>query len=317
MTFLEPIRLWLLVGVGVLLAAYVAVQFRRKTYTVSFTNIERLASVAPKRPGWRRHLPAAIYLLALTTLVAGLARPARDERVPRERATVIMAIDVSLSMQATDVRPSRIEAAEAAAQSFLDILPERINVGLVTFAGTASLRVPPTTDRDAVRNVLDSLELAEATATGEAIYSSLDAIASVPPDEEGTAPPARIVLMTDGARTVGRSEDVAADAARDANVPVSTIAFGTDFGTIRLPDDPRIIPVPVDRPAMRTIAERTGGRFYTAASEEQLTDVYRNIGSSVGFVTEQREITTWFVAGSIVLFVLGAGFSLVWFQRLP
>jgi Ca-activated chloride channel homolog len=317
MTFLEPVRLWLLLGVAALVGAYVLLQLRRRTYAVRFTNVDLLASLAPRRPAWRRHVPAAIFLLALVVLVAGLARPARDERIPRERATVIMAIDVSLSMEATDVRPSRIEAAQAAADNFLEILPPRINVGLVTFAGTASVRVPPTTDREVVRDVIETIQLGEATATGEAIYASLDAIASVPPDAEGTPPPARIVLMTDGARTVGRSEETAADAARDANVPASTIAFGTDYGTIRLPDDPRIIPVPVDRSAMRLIADRTGGRFYTAASEQQLTDVYENIGSSVGYINEQREITTWFVAGSAALLVIAAGFSLAWFSRLP
>lgn len=317
MTFLEPIRLWLLVGVAALLAVYVVLQVRRRSYPVRFTNINLLSSVAPRRPGWRRHVPAAIYLLALATLIAGFARPARDERVPRERATIIMAIDTSLSMQATDVRPSRIDAAKVAAGTFLDILPERINVGLVAFNGTAAVRVPPTTDREAVRNMIDSLELGEATATGEAIYASLDAIASVPPDDEGTAPPARIVLMTDGARTVGRDEVTAAEAAREANVPVSTIAFGTDYGTIRLPDDPRVIPVPVDRDAMQTIAEETDGRYYSAASEEQLKQVYENIGSSVGYTTELREITTWFVAGAVLLLLAAGAFSLAWFSRLP
>lgn len=317
MTFLEPVRLWLLLGVAVLLGVYVVLQMRRRSYPVRFTNIELLATVAPRRPGWRRHVPAAIYLLALATLIAGFARPARDERVPRERATIIMAIDTSLSMQATDVRPSRIDAAKVAAGTFLDILPPRINVGLVAFNGTAAVRVPPTIDRDAVRTMIDSLQLGEATATGEAIYASLDAIASVPPDDEGTAPPARIVLMTDGARTVGRDENAAATAAREANVPVSTIAFGTDYGTIRIPEDPRVIPVPVDREAMRTIADETNGRFYSAASEQQLKEVYENIGSSVGYTTEQREITTWFVAGAVIL-LIGAGvFSLVWFSRLP
>jgi Ca-activated chloride channel homolog len=317
MTFLEPIRLWLLFGVFALTGVYLFLQARRRSYPVRFTNIELLASVAPRRPGWRRHVPASIYLLAIATLIVGFARPAVDDRVPRERATIVMAIDTSLSMQATDVRPSRIEAAQEAAGTFLEILPPRINVGLVTFNGTASVRVSPTTDRERVRQVIDTLELGEATATGEAIYASLDAIASVPPDEEGTAPPARIVLMTDGARTVGRSEEAAAEAAKDANVPVSTIAFGTDYGTIRIPEDPRIIPVPVDREAMRTIADITDGRFYSAASEQQLTQVYENIGSSVGYVTEQAEITTWFVAAAVILLLAAGSFSLLWFSRLP
>jgi Ca-activated chloride channel family protein len=317
MTFLEPTRLWLLLGVAALLAAYVIVQWRRRAYTVKFTNLELLASVAPRRPGWRRHLPAAVQLLALTSLVLALAQPSREERVPRERATIMMAIDVSLSMQATDVEPSRIEAAKDAAKVFVDILPPKINVGLVAFNGNASLKVPPTTDRQQVKAAIDALELGERTAIGEAIFTCLDALRQVPPDDEGTQPPARIVLMSDGTTTDGRPNDLAARAAREAGVPVSTIAFGTDRGTITVPEEPLPIRVPVDRAALRAIAEQTGGRFYTAGSEQQLTEVYENIGSSVGYVTEPREITTWFVGLGVALLAAAGVLSLVWFSRLP
>lgn len=317
MSFLSPQRLWLLLAVVGLIASYVLLQWRRRAYTVRFTNVNLLSSVAPKRPGWRRHVAAVIYALAITTLVLGFARPARDERVPRERATIILAIDTSLSMQATDVSPSRLEAAQSAASRFLEIIPPKINVGLVSFNGAASVRVPPTTDRERVKQSIDSLTLGESTATGEAIFASLDAIASVPPDEEGTQPPARIVLMSDGTWTVGRTNEQASRAAVEAQVPVSTIAFGTDNGTIRVPEQPFPIPVPVDRDALRDIADETNGRFYSAASESQLTEVYENIGSSVGYETEQREISTWFIAGALVLSFAAAGCSLLWFHRLP
>ncbi|WP_208029505.1 VWA domain-containing protein [Rhabdothermincola sediminis] len=317
MTFLEPQRLWLLLGVAALVGGYVALQWRRRAYTVKFTNLDLLASVAPRRPGWRRHLPAVGYLLAAAALVLALAQPSREERVPRERATIVMAIDVSLSMQATDVAPTRIEAAKDAAKVFLDILPPKINVGLVAFNGNASLKVPPTTDRDRVKAAIDDLELGERTAIGEAIFTSLDALRQVPPDDEGTQPPARIVLMSDGTTTDGRSNEMAAEAARQAGVPVSTIAFGTDRGTITVPEEPLPIRVPVDRPALRAIADATGGKFYSAGSEQQLTEVYENIGSSVGYVTEPREITTWFVAGALVLLAITGAMSLVWFSRLP
>jgi Ca-activated chloride channel family protein len=317
MTFLSPQRLWLLIAVVALAAGYIFLQWRRRAYTVRFTNVNLLASVAPKRPGWRRHIAALIYLLALTTLVVGFAQPARDERVPRERATIILAIDTSLSMEATDVAPTRLEAAQAAAKRFLEIIPPKINVGLVSFNGSAALKVPPTIDRDRVSQSIDTLTLGESTATGEAIFASLDAIASVPPDDQGTQPPARIVLMSDGTWTVGRTNEEATQAAIDANVPVSTIAFGTENGTIRVPEQPYPIPVPVDKQALQDIADQTNGKFYSAASEKQLTEVYENIGSSVGYETEQREISTWFIAGALVLSFAAAGFSLMWFHRLP
>jgi Ca-activated chloride channel family protein len=317
MTFLSPQRLWLLVAVVALAATYLLMQWRRRAYTVRFTNVNLLSSVAPKRPGWRRHVPAVISLLAMSTLVLGFAQPARDERVPRERATIILAIDTSLSMQATDVSPTRLEAAQSAAKRFLEIIPPKINVGLVSFNGSAALKVPPTIDRDRVAQGIDNLTLGESTATGEAIFASLDAIASVPPDDEGTQPPARIVLMSDGTWTVGRTNEEATQAAVEANVPVSTIAFGTANGTIRVPEQPYPIPVPVDKDALQEIAQDTNGKFYSAASEKQLTEVYENIGSSVGYETEQREISTWFIAGALLLSFAAAGFSLVWFHRLP
>jgi len=315
-TFLEPLRLWLLLGAGALLVLYVLAQLRRRTYTVRFTNMALLDQVAPNRPGWRRHLPAAAFLLAMVALIMGFAVPARDSKVPKERATIMLALDTSLSMQATDVAPTRIQAAQSAAKSFVDELPARINVGLVTFNGNASLAVSPTTDRQAVKTAIDNAQLGERTAIGEAIFSSLDALKQVPA-QDGTQVPARIVLMTDGTTTDGRSNDQAVTAAKQANVPVTTIAFGTDHGTITIPQEPLPIPVPVDKEALKSISTDTGGRYYAAASEAQLKQVYDNIGSSVGYVTEQRQITVWFIAVALALLLLTGALSLIWFQRLP
>lgn len=315
-TFLEPLRLWLLLGAGALLVLYVLAQLRRRTYTVRFTNMALLDQVAPNRPGWRRHLPAAAFLLAMVALIMGFAVPARDSKVPKERATIMLALDTSLSMQATDVAPTRIQAAQSAAKSFVDELPARINVGLVTFNGNASLAVSPTTDRQAVKTAIDNAQLGERTAIGEAIFSSLDALKQVPA-QDGTKVPARIVLMTDGTTTDGRSNDQAVTAAKQANVPVTTIAFGTDHGTITIPQEPLPIPVPVDKEALKSISADTGGRNYAAASEAQLKQVYDNIGSSVGYVTEQRQITVWFIAAALALLLLTGALSLIWFQRLP
>jgi len=316
MTFLTPERLWLLAAAGALAVIYVVAQTRRRRYTLRFTNIALLDQVAPKRPGWRRHVPAALFLLAMSTLILGFAQPARDVKVPRERATIMLALDTSLSMEATDVSPTRIEAAQSAAKAFVAQLPSRINVGLVTFNGNASLRVTPTTDREAVKRAIDDAQLGERTAIGEAIFTSLDALKQVPAND-GTEVPARIVLMTDGTTTDGRSNDSAVAAAKEANVPVSTIAFGTDAGTITIPQEPFPIPVPVDKEALKSIASTTGGTFYAAASESQLKQVYDNIGSSVGFVTEQHEISTWFIGGALVFMLITGGLSLIWFQRLP
>ena len=319
-SFLDPAWLLLLLAPAAMLAVYVVLQQRRPQYAVRFTNLELLDKVAPKRPGWRRHVTAGVFLIALAALIVAVARPTRDVQVPVERATVVMAIDTSLSMEATDVAPSRLEAAQEAANRFVELLPPSINLGLVTFNGTAQVAVAPTTDRDAVTRAIDGLELGESTATGDAIFASLDAIESVPDDGTDEPVPARVVLMSDGTRTVGRPEGDAAAAAVEADVPVSTIAFGTPNGTIEYTDEttpPTIVPVPVDEVSLQNIADATGGSAFTAASEAELSQVFDDIGSSVGYETEQREITPWFVGAALLLFLAAASLSLAWFARLP
>ena len=323
MTFLSAWRLWFLLAVAAIAILYVLLQRRRKTYALRFSSSELFESVAPSTPGFRRHIPAAIFLLALTTLVTAMAQPARQVRVPRERATVIVAIDVSLSMQATDVEPDRLRAAQAAASRFIEELPPTLNVGVVSFAGTATVLVSPTQDRLPAYTAIENLRLAESTAIGEAIFTSLDALLNAPPDATGELPPARIVLLSDGETTIGRPDADAVEAAKEADIPISTIAFGTEDGTI-VYDDPRTevvesapIQVPVREDNLRTIAEETDGAFFAASSLEELDTVYDNIGSAVGFEDVDREITDWFVAGGLALLVLSTGFSLLWFQRLP
>ena len=321
-TFLSPEWLWLLLAVAALLALYVLVQLRRRAYAVRFANLELLGRLAPKRPGWRRHVAFAALLVALASLTVGMAKPTKDTRVPRDRATVLMAIDVSLSMRAEDVEPNRLEAAQAAAKEFVSLLPPRINLGLVTFSGTASVAVAPTTDRASVVRAIDNLELAERTAIGEAVFSSLDAIKTFQSQLQGTdaaeaaegAAPARIVLMSDGSNTWGRSPEQAVGAAKQSEVPVSTIAFGTDTGYIEL-EGQRVV-VPVDHEALRGIADGTGGSYYAAASAEELSNVYQDIGSQIGYTTERQEITTWFVGLGLLFAFTAAGFSLLWSNRL-
>lgn len=323
MTFLAAWRLWFLVIVGLLAVAYVVVQKRRARYALRFASSELLDVVAPKGPGFRRHVPAALFLGSLTILVLAFGEPARQVEVPRERATVVIAIDVSLSMQAEDVEPNRLEAAQEAATRFIDELPSTLNVGVVSFAGTASVLVTPTQDRLPVVTAIDNLALAESTAIGEAIFTSLDALVNAPPDGTGEPPPARIVLLSDGETTVGRSDSAAVRAAQEAEVPVSTIAFGTPSGII-IYDDPRTsrveaepIPVPVGEENLRGIADATGGAFFTASTLEELEAVYDDIGSAVGFELVDREITDWFVGLGLLILAATAGTSLAWFQRLP
>jgi Ca-activated chloride channel family protein len=316
--FLAPAWLWLLLAVAALAAGYGVLQVRRTKYAVRFTNTELLASLVPKRPGWRRHVSFALLLLALTALTAAMAKPTRQVKVPRDKATVVMAIDVSLSMQATDVSPTRIDAAKVAAKEFVKLLPARINLGLVSFAGTANVLVPPTTDRDPVLKSIDGLQLAERTAIGEAIYSCIGAVQTfarqVTGQDGGKPAPARIVLMSDGTNTDGRPVDSAVQAARTAGVPVSTIAFGTDEGSVDIGGEP--VAVPADKATLRSIAQETGGSFHAAASADELRDVYRDLGSQIGYTTIRREVTTWLVGTGLLLGFAASGLALWWTNRL-
>ena len=315
MTFLSAGRLWLLLLVVGLVAAYLLLQSRRKDYAVRFTNLDLLASVAPKRPGWRRHVPAAAMALALVGLVIGLARPARDERVPKEAATVMLVVDVSASMQATDVAPTRLQAARDAAHSFVEDLPDRLRLGLVAFDRTTRVISPPTADHAIVEAGIDSLTTGPGTAAGDAIFVALDAITSAggagTTDGEQTA---AIVLLSDGVTTVGTPVDQAAQAAVEQGVPVTTIAFGTEDGTVDIGG--RLIPVPADAVAMSDLADTTGGAFFEAASGQELKGVYEKIGSRVGYTTEQKEIGMVFVGISLVLLLAALGAALVWTGRL-
>ena len=317
MTFQTPWWLLALLVVAALVALYVVLQLRRKAYAARFTNVALLGSLVPRRPGWRRHLAFSIVALGLAALVVSLATPSTEVRVPRERATVVMAVDVSLSMQAEDITPNRFEAMQSAATEFVDVLPARINLGLVSFAGTATTLVPPTTDRDAVTGAIQRLDLAESTAIGEAVFASLTAIenfqSSLDAPEE-KLPPARIVLLSDGSNTVGRKATQAIDAARAAGVPVSTIAFGTDYGTLDL--DGETVPVPVDRATLEDIADQTGGSYSEAASAAELEEVYADLGSQIGYTTEPKDISTWFVRAGVLLALVGAALSLLWTNRL-
>jgi Ca-activated chloride channel family protein len=317
MTFQSPLWLLALLVIVALVGFYVQLQLRRKAYAARFTNVALLGSIVPKRPGWRRHLAFGVVALGLATLVVSLAVPSTEVRVPRERATVVMAVDVSLSMQSKDIEPDRFRAMQKAAKEFVDVLPGRINLGLVSFAGTATALVPPTTDRAQATNAIDNLKLAESTAIGEAIFTSLSAIENFQSTIDTATedvPPARIVLLSDGYNTVGRADTQAIDAARAAGVPVSTIAFGTDYGTLNL--DGETVPVPVDRATLEKIANETGGSYSEAASAAELEQVYADLGSQIGYTTEPKDVSYLFVRAGVLLALVGAVLSLLWTNRL-
>jgi Ca-activated chloride channel family protein len=313
--FLQPWWLLALLPVLAVAGAYVWRQFRRRSYAMRFTNVDLLRTLAPKGLGWRRHAAAGAFLLSLVALGTALARPSVDTEQPLERATVMLAIDVSLSMEADDVAPTRIEAAQEAAKAFVAELPPTYNLGLVSFAKSANVLVSPTKDRASVLTAIDGLTLAEATATGEAVFTSLDAIRTVPADGASGVPPARIVLLSDGYRTSGRSIEDASAAAAAANVPVSTIAFGTDVGIVDIRGEPK--QVPVDRLSLQELAEGTKGYYYEAASVSELKKVYEDMGSSIGHRVEPREVTQWYAGFALLFGLIAATMSLLWTSRLP
>lgn len=317
MDFLSPNYLWLLVAVAALAGFYLLVQLRRKRYVARFTNVELLGSLAPRRPGWRRHLTFALLLIGLAVLSVGVARPSAAVKVPRDNATVVLAIDVSLSMEATDVLPSRIAAAKSAGERFVALLPKRINLGMVSFGGQANLLVPPTLNRPSVRRAIAGLQLQQSTAIGEAIFTSLQAIQVFTKSTTATGekpPPARIVLLSDGTNTVGRRVETAVAAAQKAHVQVSTIAFGTQNGTVTI--DGQTQRVPADDQTLQAIADSTGGSFHTATSEQELASVYKDIGSQIGYTTKHKDVSWRFMFSGLLFLFAAAGAAMTWAGRL-
>jgi Ca-activated chloride channel family protein len=322
MNFDSPARLLLVVVPIVLLVAYLVAQRSRRKHALRFTSVDLLASVAPRRAGWQRHISALFLLLALLFLVVGFAEPTRTVKVPKERGAIMMAIDSSGSMAATDVAPTRLAAAIDAGKRFVDALPPGLEVGLIEYDDTARVRAIPTSERDSVKTALDALQSDGGTGTGLAIRTALDAIAALPPDASGARPAAAIVLMSDGTPTIGTDNEspeesaaAASEAAKEAGVPVATIAFGTDYGTIER--DGQTIPVPADPEAMKQIADTTGGESFTAETVDQLDTVYEQIRKTVGYDSEERPITAWFTGIGLAIAALAAGAALIWVQRMP
>jgi Ca-activated chloride channel family protein len=314
--------LFLLVVLG-LVGLYVIVQVARQKRMLRFANMELLESVAPKRPSRWRHLSAILLVLSLVLFTIAMAGPTNDVRIPRNRAVVMLVIDVSQSMRATDVAPSRLAAAQEAAKQFADQLTPGINLGLIAYAGTATVLVSPTTNRDSTKAAIDKLQLADRTATGEGIFTALQAIATVGAVIGGgdEPPPARIVLMSDGKETVPSNPDnpkgayTAARTADDQGVPISTVSFGTKYGYVEINDQRQ--PVPVDDEMLKKIAELSGGDSFTASSLEQLKQVFTNLQEQIGYETIKGDASVgWLRLGSLVL-ALAALAALLINRRLP
>jgi Ca-activated chloride channel family protein len=303
--FLAPSRLWLLLLIPLLVGLYLLLVQRKRNRNkqVGRTMFDL---VIPRDRTWLRHLAVGLSILSLLTLTLAFAKPKDEVSVPRERATIVVTIDVSLSMEAQDVKPTRLEAAKAAAKDFVTALPPKFNVSLVSFAGTAMTVVPPTLDRGAVTAAIDNLQPDRSTAIGEGIYTSLAALTQVPPDpiNPDAVVPARIVLLSDGKTQVGRTSDDAATAAKAQRVPIYTIAYGTADGYIEIGG--RQEPVPVDKAELAKVAKISGGEAYSAASAGELKQVYKDIGSSVGKEKVAKEVTSRYAGLGLGLAILAA-----------
>ena len=313
MSFAAPIALLCLFAVPLAVLAHVAAQRRRRRYPVRFTALSTLAAVAGAEPQWRRHLPLALFALALAALSLSLARPERTIDVPVQRASVVLVTDVSRSMSATDVSPTRLEAARQAALSFLDKVPDALRVGLVTYSDVAQTLQTPTTDHDAVKGALDTLQPISGTATGAGLRTGLDDLKVR--TSAARRPPAAMVLLSDGSATDGAAADIVAAEAKRLRVPIYTVALGTPDGTITLRG--QTLEVPPDTEALQRIAVESGGQAFRAEDSDQLDAVYQKLGSQIGSRPEKQEITALFAGGALLLLAGAMASSLRLGGRLP
>jgi Ca-activated chloride channel homolog len=318
-SFQSPVYLICLALVPVAVAIYVLSDKRRRARTAAFASPFLLASVAPRGPGVRRHLPLALYGLALAAVAIALARPEATVAVPEERAAVVLATDISGSMEATDVPPSRIAAVRRAARDFLEQAPEELRVGAVAFNHAVRAIEPPRAERDDTRALVDGLTPSGGTATGEGLAAAVGLLSRAGARDR-SRPPAAIILLSDGTSTHGRDPiGVAREAAR-LRIPIYTVALGTDAGTIEVerPDGTTITrDVPPDRVTMRRIATISGARTFNAYAGDELATVYERLGSQVATREEKREVTAAFVGGAAAFLLIGGAMSLRWFGRLP
>ena len=319
MSFQSPLWLTGLVVVPVLAALYVLREHRRTDDAARFGNPALLPRLVDRAPAWRRWLPAVILLTALAAMIVGVARPHATISVPREEATVIVAVDVSKSMAADDVKPSRLDAARAAAYAFLRRVPQKYRVGIVSIGTQATLALPPTSDRSLAIDALAALRPGQGTALGDAIALALK-VGQKQRTSDGVVPPSAVLLISDGARDGGRTDPtVAAFKARSQHVPVYTMLVGTPDGVVRQPlpgGFEQLIQVPAKPDTLKTVAKDSGGEFFTALADPRLSHVYERLGSRLGHRSESREMTDAFAGGAGGLLLVGGILSLLWFRRV-
>jgi Ca-activated chloride channel homolog len=321
-SFASPAYLAALALVPLALAAHVFARRRARRYAVRFPAVSTLAPLLPQVSAWRRRVPLALFLAALAALGLALARPHATVAVPQEQASIVLVTDVSRSMLAEDVDPSRLEAARAAAQRFIEEVPEAARVGAVAFSTDPHTLEPPTDDREEIEELIDGLSADGGTATGDALEAALEMV-DEQAEEDGNErrgnrgrPPAAILLLSDGETTTGRDPTEVARMARRLNIPIHTVALGTRGATIETPTG-AVIPVPPDPETMREIAELSGGRAFQAEDSDDLSRIYEGLGSRVATKTEEREITVAFAAGGGLLLAAAAAFGLRATARLP
>ncbi len=320
MSFEWPLALLALLAVPLAVVGYILLERRRERQAAAFASPALVPNLVGRRPGWLRHLPPALALLALAILAVGFARPHANLTVEREEATVVLTMDTSKSMLAKDVPPSRLAVAQQVVGRFIDKLPETYRVGMVSFAQTANTVLPATANREAAKRALKNLRPGDGTALGEGIARAVQVARRVR-IEDGQRPPAAILVLSDGAQTQGVLEPVpAALRARRLKIPVYTVAFGTANGVVEVVDAEGFttrVTVPPDAPTLRRVAQATGGRFYAAPTAAQLSAVYDDLGSRVGHVKEEREITAAFAAAGAALLLAAGAMSALLFGRLP
>jgi Ca-activated chloride channel homolog len=314
-SFREPLLLLALVLLPLAIAAYVLAQRRRKKFALRYTNIDVLAAVAGR--SWGRHVPAALALLALLALLISLGRPERTVAAPQRQGSVIMVTDTSGSMQATDVAPTRLAAAQAAATALTQKVPEEFNLGLVTFNNVAESIVAPTTDRDQIRAGIQGLKVHGSTAMGDGLKLGLQSARAKVKDIDGRARrvPSVLVLLSDGKSERGSEPVDVADEAKKLKIPIYTIALGTQNGVLNRKG--RAIPVPPDNVTLRDIAETTGGRFFAAPSAARLESIYENLGTKFSTKKVKQEVTSSFAGVALALLLAASILALLRMGRLP
>ncbi len=314
MSFASPLWLFALALIPLAVLAYVRARRRARRYAVRFTAVSTLRLAAVSTPSWQRYLPTALLLAAIAALALALARPHVNTKVPVQEASMMLVTDHSGSMASTDVAPTRLQAAENAANTFISELPSTVRVGAVAFGSTPDAAQAPIAHKSAARAIIDGQTANGATATGDALALALQLLHG----SDRKHPPSAIVLLSDGAANAGENVITVAQLAKQEKIPIYTVALGTPDGTLPNPDPlGPPVPVPPDPQLMAQIAQTSGGRSFNAQSADELSSIYKHLGSELASVTRKHDVTADFAIGGLVLLLGAAVASTVWSGILP